>query len=80
MVLCHGPGGIPTQKTVKERGVSTIDGFILGVLLGAKNSVLVFLSTLSTMRHYYAVVMCVVTTYTNMVCKRWACSNCAFVA
>lgn len=80
MVLCHGPGGIPSQRTGRERGVSAVHGVVLGVLLGSKNFTSVFLSTLSTMRYCHAITMCVVTACTNMAFTRWAWSNCAFVA
>ena len=80
MVLCHGRGGIPSQRSGRERGVGAVNGFVLGALLGSKNFTFVFLSTLSTMRYCHAIIMCVVAAYTNRAFTRSAFSNCAFVA
>lgn len=80
MVLCHGSGGMPSQRSGRERLVGAINGFVLGALLGVKNITFVFLSTLSTIRYCHAIIMCVVTAYINRAFTRSAFSNCAFVA
>jgi len=82
MVLCHGPGGVPCQIRVRERGVLSVQKANRGGLLGSKNFMSICLST--SFAWYCRTIMMATLASTSanraftFICKQR--SNCAVVA